>query len=265
VLVVDNASADGSVGAIRAACPEAEVVVSTANVGFAGGNNLGVAHASVPGDALYLFLNNDTVVEPDFLEPLVAAMESDARIGAAGGTICYYPDTERVWYAGGRLAEARALALHRHYRKSMAQVRDAAPMDVTFLTGCLLLVRARVVQTLGAFDERFFMYFEDAEFSVRLRRHGHRLVYVPGARIYHKISHAGNTATTAYYGLRSRLVFIHNCLAPRHRILAYLYLSVTQSIRLLQWGLVRPDLFRALLAAIRDYRRGVTGPMPQSS
>jgi hypothetical protein len=187
VLVVDNASSDGTPEAIRAEFSSVELLVNPTNLRFAGGNNVGIRHALKHGADYVLLLNNDTTVERDFTVHLVHAAEADPRIGMIGPKIYYYDDPNRIWFAGGRIEWWKGWISHIGIRENdSGQHDEQKPVD--YLTGCCMLVKRAVVEQVGLLDERYFMYGEDADWCVRARRAGYVLAYVPAAKIWHKLS-----------------------------------------------------------------------------
>jgi GT2 family glycosyltransferase len=187
VLVVDNASSDGSVEAIRSRFPRVELLVMPENLRFAGGNNAGMRHALDAGAAFVLLLNNDTVVDPGFVEPLVARLEGDAGAGMAAPKILYHAAPDRLWFAGGEISLWSGTMRHTGIRETDHGQYDAV-RDIDYATGCCILVRAGVVRNVGMLDESFFIYGEDADWSMRVRRAGYRIMYEPASRIWHKVS-----------------------------------------------------------------------------
>ncbi len=209
VIVVDNGSADGTPARVRAAFPEATVIENGANLGFAAGNNVGLRHALAHGYDYALLLNNDTEAAPDFLRLLVAEAEADPRVGAAGPMIYYHADPTLIWSAGGRIDWRRGLsAMDGTGERDRGQY--AAPRQVDFVTGCALLIRRAALERAGLLDERFFMYYEETEWSVRVARAGFRIVHVPAAKLWHKIPLDArfDKEYLAYYMTRNRLLFL---------------------------------------------------------
>ena len=217
VLLVDNASPDGSGERLQARFPNLAYLQTGANLGYAGGNNRGMEWAIERGAEYLLVLNNDTLVDPDCVPRLVATAEARGAAVVAP-QIRYFDAPERVWYGGGTFSRARALGLHRLAAAPTAQDDVAA---VSFVTGCCFLIRADTVQSLGGFDESFFAYVEDAELSVRLAAAGATMLYEPSAKVLHRI--APRAAETPFqirqrdrnrrrlverhYGRRERAVF----------------------------------------------------------
>ncbi len=187
IVVVDNASSDGSVDAVRREFPSVDMIANETNARFAGGNNIGIRQALGRGADFVLLLNNDTTVDPMFLTELVKTTEADQEIGMVGAKIYYYHDPKRIWFAGGRIEWWKGWMSHVGLREEDHGQYDTV-RDVDYITGCCLLVKRAVVEKVGALDERFFMYGEDADWCLRARAAGFRTVYQPKAMIWHKLS-----------------------------------------------------------------------------
>jgi GT2 family glycosyltransferase len=187
VILVDNGSPDGSGDRLHRRFPEIEYVQTGANLGYTGGNNAGIARALEMGCDYVLVLNNDTLVEPGAIDRLVETAESEKGVGAVGPKIVYAEDPDRAWFAGGVLDRIRAVGRHSTDDAGVPAGGTGA-RDVSFLTGCCILLPVHVIRRIGGFEESYFMYLEDAEFSVRLSVAGFRLIYEPRARIHHRVS-----------------------------------------------------------------------------
>ncbi len=208
-VVVDNASTDGTAEAVRERFPDVHVLETGDNLGYAGGNNTGVRYALDTLRADYTFLlNNDTTVTPGLLEPLVAYAEANRAAGIIGPLMCYYDVPETVWASGGTMS-GRGDSILRDNGVPVAAVPDH-PIEADFVVGCGILVRRDVWETVGLFDERFFLYYEDSDLCFRARRAGYRCVTVPTARLYHKISRStgADSEQTLYYMRRNALLFL---------------------------------------------------------
>jgi GT2 family glycosyltransferase len=186
VLLVDSASPDGSGAALHAAFPELPYLQTPTNLGYAGGNNRGIEWALERACDYVLIVNNDTELAPDAVRELVGAARAEARVGAVAPKILYHAAPERIWFAGGEFRRARALGVHCG-EGEMDRERLAPPREVSFLTGCCLLLPAPVLRAVGGFQEDFFAYVEDVELSLRLQEAGYRLLYAPSARILHHV------------------------------------------------------------------------------
>lgn len=187
VLVVDNGSSDGSVEAIRTAHPEVILLPLPENRRFAGGNNEGIRYALDSGADLILLLNNDTTVARDFLRLLVDRMRCTDRCGIVTPKIYYAHPSDLIWYAGGEISYWTGTMRHRGIREIDRGQHDTV-RDIAYATGCCLLTTADIIRAVGGLDESYFMYTEDADWSVRIRKAGYRLVLEPRARVWHKLS-----------------------------------------------------------------------------
>ncbi len=264
IVVVDNGSSDNSVAAIRAAYPQVTLIETGDNLGYVGGNNIGLKWAKAAGVDYALLLNNDTEVTPDFLSLLVETAEADPMIGIVGPTIYYFDRPEVIWSAGGIINWKRGntcmIGLDEVDRGQFGQT----PQPVDFVTGCALLIKMPLVEQVGPLDPRFFAYYEEAEWCVRVARAGYKILHVPQAKIWHKISPVTREASPQvhYYMTRNRLLFLKLSqvgLSPWLNTLLFDYgrtlLSWTLKSR---WRHKAPQR-RAMLQAIVDYGRGYFG------
>jgi GT2 family glycosyltransferase len=179
VIVVDNGSTDDSASRIREQFPMIELVETGRNLGFAGGCNVGIARSLAEGADYVWLLNNDTTVEPGALQSLVDKAMSGPHIGAVGSAIYSAEDPERLEaWGGGRVNFL--LGRSRHF------VKPVCDEKIHFITGASLLLPRTVIETLGVFDEGFFLYWEDADFCFRLRRAGWRLAVAGQSKVWHK-------------------------------------------------------------------------------
>jgi len=193
VLVVDNASTDGSVPFIRQHFPQVEVHCSKKNVGFAAGNNVGLCQ--VEADIVVL-LNPDVVVSQDWLRKLVSPMLDDETIGIAGCKV-YYPGGRRLQHAGGYVTYPQAMPGHYGLNEEDSGQYDAL-RDVDYVIGAALAVKRETLNEIGLLDEGFFLYFEDADLCMRARRASYRVVYVPEATLVHVESATTNKGSDVY-------------------------------------------------------------------
>lgn len=187
ILVVDNASTDGSVESFRAEFPGAELLPLPENRRFAGGNNAGIRYALDRGAEILLLLNNDTTVDSTFLDCMVDAYRREPAAGIVAPKIYYHDQPETIWYAGGRISFWTGTMRHIGIREKDHGQYDSAA-DTGYATGCCILTGRNVVERIGLLDESYFMYGEDADWSLRAQRAGYRVIYEPRARVWHKIS-----------------------------------------------------------------------------
>lgn len=185
-LLVDNASTDSTVALVRQAFPQVEILELPRNLGFAGGNNAGFRSLHGRGFDNVVFLNNDTVVDPGFLQPLLDELQKP-WVGIAAPKILYMDDPGRIWFAGGVLDPATGLIEHTGIRQPDGPRFDT-PEPVWYATGCCLALRCRDFEAVGCFDERFRMYGEDVDLAVKIRKRGLVIMYQPASRIWHRVS-----------------------------------------------------------------------------
>ena len=213
VIVVDNGSTDSSWEELQELADEDVTLIQTgANLGYAGGNNVGIRAALDRGADYVWILNNDTLVDRRCLDELLGAAEKYPQAGVLVPMIFYMHPPGTIWYAGGSYNPALARAAHRGIG-GQDEGRFDATCEVTFATGCSLFVRREVFERLGLFDDRYFLYWEDVEFSRRILRGGYRICFVPGARIWHEEGassgqHDSPSSAFHYYTMRNRLWYI---------------------------------------------------------
>ncbi|MEN6372110.1 MAG: glycosyltransferase family 2 protein [Armatimonadota bacterium] len=187
IVVVDNASEDKSTDQIAESFPDIRLIHNSVNLGFAGGNNVAIEQAIAEEYDYIWLLNNDTEVAFDCLESLLCYMESTPEVAACCGKILYYGYRKTIWYAGARIDWWNLNSQH-----IGAMQEDHGQYDnisqVHFLTGCCMFVRQTSFKSVGLFDERFFAYSEDLDWSIRAVKQGLKLAYVPDAVLLHKVS-----------------------------------------------------------------------------
>ena len=185
ILLVDNGSPDGSGERLHRRFPHLAYLQTGANLGYAAGNNRGLAWALERGAEYILLVNDDTLMDACSVAALVgAARDSGAAVVAP--RIVYFDDPGTIWYGGGDFSRMRALGIHRQENAPDRGPRVRAP--ISFVCGCCFLIRADVARKCGGFDESYFAYIEDVELSVRLANAGHTLLYEPTARVTHRIT-----------------------------------------------------------------------------
>jgi len=185
VVVVDNGSAASPREAVVSCAPGVTYIETGTNLGYAGGNNVGLRYALERGHDYAFVLNNDTLVEPDFLEHAVATAESDVRIGVVGVKIIAWDQPQRVWVAYGQVTYRQGLVRLIGYY-SLDDGSFDQQRDVEWVPGTAMLFPRRALEAVGLFDEEFFAYHEDVDWCTAARARGFRVVFAPAARIYHK-------------------------------------------------------------------------------
>lgn len=201
IILIDNRSTDDSFRQARQDFSRIYFIENSKNLGFAAGVNSGIRLALEKLADYVLLINNDARLEADTLSKLVGVMESDSGIGLASPLILA-DGSDKVWFAGGRIDWFRMRTIH------ISRPSDAsAAYDTEYLSGCALLIRKEVFQKIGLFDEKFFFYYEDADFSYRARQAGYRCQIIPDARARHGEKSSDKPKFKTYWLVISALVF----------------------------------------------------------
>ncbi len=255
VIVVDNASRDDP-SEIVTRYPNVVLIRNLDNLGFCGGNNVGIRKAAELGAEYCWILNNDTEVAADCLPHLIRALDDDENLGAVGHQIDYYDDRRLHWFAGGMFRHG--LPAHHGYMKPTTGV-DPAQATTEILTGCSFLARTHVLQELDGFDENYFCYVEDVDLSVRIKALGCDIGYTPKAVVWHKVSRSTGmrSPTKLYYKHRNMLYFLRKFRRPALAKLRWWLISVRFILSLL----LKHHEPRAAWALARGLAHGVTGRM----
>ncbi|MEO8601001.1 MAG: glycosyltransferase family 2 protein [bacterium] len=251
ILVVDNGSRDGSVDAVRAAWPEQRVLALPENRGYAGGNNAGLHAALDEGADLVLLLNNDTTVSPDFLLPLLWALDATPRAAAVCSAIhrADRPEMLDVAYSDVRFSERDAVKIRGV--NALPGAGFGARREVEVAIGCSLLLRAQALRDVGLFDEAYFAYHEDVDWCLRARRAGWTLLFEPYSRVFH-------TGSGSTVGLAARPMATKEVQAdlpnaepmPFNPVRAYL--GARNLVRLLRQYATAAEKFAFALACLRE-------------
>lgn len=207
VIVVDNHSQENPAEIIGERYPEVKLILSSENLGFAGGNNLGIRASR--GKYL-LFLNNDTEVDPGFLEPLVSLFESNPKAGAASSKILYFNSGETIQYAGSTRIDPFTGRSKRigYMEKDQGQHNRLQETDLAH--GAAMMVPRKVIEEVGMMPDFFFLYYEEVDWCESIKKAGYKIYFVPDSKVYHKESMSigkGSTLKT-YYMTRNRLLYM---------------------------------------------------------
>ncbi len=226
-IVVDNKSQDESVDKISSFLtkndvPNAIFIKNGKNRGFSGGNNDGINKALTGGCKYILLINNDTILDPNLIDELVASMEEDKEIGIVSPKIYFakgyeyhkerYRESELgkvIWYAGGLIDWENVIGSHRGVDE-LDRGQFDKKSETDFASGCCMMIKREVFEKIGLFNEDYFLYYEDAEFSQRAKKMGFKIMYEPKGVLWHK--NAGSTGGSGsslqdYYISRNRLLF----------------------------------------------------------
>jgi len=261
VLVIDNGSVPGSADPVERLFPEVTLIRNERNLGYSGGNNVGLRYARNAGAKYVLIVNNDTTVDPGFISQLVKVAETDTSIAAVGAKVIQLERPDRLWAVYGAVNFCQQLVKVWGHNRPIA--RFSMQKDVDFIVGCGMLLSMKAVAEVGVFDERFFAYHDEVDWCKRARDKGYRVVYTPTALMWHK----GCTSTGGfrdYYNPALRYLVARNSVlyvkkhARKHEWVKFIvYLAVSLPIgffRKAPTGNVRGYLLR-----LRGVCAGFTG------
>lgn len=214
VIVLDNASTDGSVDAIQTAYPDVCLIQLEQNLGYAGNNNVGIESALRQGADWVFVLNEDTILSPDCVRTLVDAGEQNPKIGIVGPMVYHHDEPKIIQSAGGMM--------DRHWRafhlaqNELDQGVYSEPHTVEWISGCAIMVRRDVIEQVGPLDRRFFYYWEETEWCVRARTFGWSVMHVPRAKLWHKGVQRNYqpSESITYYSTRNRFLMLAKHKAP---------------------------------------------------
>ena len=218
LIVVDNASNDGSREALSK-IKDITLVKNDKNLGYSGGNNIGIKHALSLGSEYILILNNDTIVEKSLIINLInSAKKGDIvspKIYFAKGFEFHKNRYKKedlgkvIWYAGGKIDWQNVIGIHIGVDE-VDHGQFSKRLEINLATGACILIRRQVFEKIGFFDEKYFLYLEDMDFCVRAKRAGSKIIFEPKAILWHKNASSGGGSGSGlqdYYISRNRLLF----------------------------------------------------------
>ncbi len=267
IICVDNGSTDGSVEGVRERFPQVTLIEAGTNLGFCGGNNLGMRYALDRGASWIVLVNNDATVATDVIDGFEAAIAERPDAGILAGKVFFADRPTKLWFAGQRVSTRLGYSGRpRGYgREDGPRYQRVARTQRA--VGALMGVSRRAIERAGLLDEDLFAYVEDVDLGLRVRDAGLEVVFAPAARAWHSVSAStgGEAATThaVYYGIRNTIVVLE-----RNRPLSFLGGALRRASILTTYlilALTREDRGAALAAVregYRDARAGKLGPRP---
>ncbi|HEV3319570.1 MAG TPA: glycosyltransferase family 2 protein [Solirubrobacteraceae bacterium] len=265
IVCVDNGSADGTQEAVRSRFPQVELIEAGANLGYSGGNNLGLRYALEHGARWMMLVNNDAIVAPDVISGFERVAGKRPRAGILAGKVYFADRPQTIWFAGQRVSEllgysGRPRGYGRPDGPRYSQIRSTGRA-----VGALMAISREAVDAIGLLDEDLFAYVEDVDWALRVRRAGFEVLLAPDAHAWHLVSAStgGERASThtIYYGVRNTVIVLE-----RRRPLGVLGTVLRRATILTAFtlhALTRPNRRRALAAVwegFEDARRERLGP-----
>lgn len=250
IVVVDNASEDNSLELLKKNYTNHIILASNTNLGFSGGNNLGIEYALKNGAEFILLLNNDTIVNENLLFNMLQTFKRDSEVGICGGKILLYSNNEVISHAGGYVDMFKFTTVHYGMDGVTTDENYNYEREVGFVSGCLMLIKNEVFEKVGLLPEEYFMYYEDTDFCMKVIEAGYKIYYNPLAEIFHKVSMSSGGEDSPFlikWSTRNRLIFMNKY---KHKVktvkymfsLGYVY--GTRAIRYLHYKL-KGDIERA--------------------
>lgn len=234
----------------------ADVIISEENLGFSGGNNLGIKYAQEKYDPeYYLLLNNDTVITKDTISNLKKGFDFDSKAGIITGKIYYFSEPKTIWAAGGKFNFNTGIADQPELGKIDDGVQYENTCEVSFATGCTMLISKQVINTVGYLEESYFLYAEDTDYCCRVLNAGFKIIYVGKALIYHKVS----ASTGKQSNMQQYYMFRNNCYIIKKYCNKPLYGYARRIYRTIKEMKYEHYSLRVLYKAWRDFCKGIIG------
>lgn len=233
IIIVDNGSTDESVKVLKKQFPEYTLIETGENLGFAGGNNVGIQYALEKNFDSVFLLNNDTTVDPSFLQALVETAEKNPTCGVLGTKILSYNQPDKIDHLGGfwdpNKAEFDSFAHNQKDEETYSM------QSVDYVCGCAIFIRKEVLEKIGLLEDRFFLLWEEVDFCYRARKAGFDVATAPKAKIWHKVSASfvGGKPHMHYFWWRSRLLWIERNCKQKEKLRLYI-------------RIIMPELFKEL-------------------
>ena len=212
VVLVDNGSTDGSIEKLQPEFPEVKIIKNSENLGYAGGNNVGIKYALSKGVDYIILLNNDTIVDANLASELVQASHETKNLGIFGCVNYYYNDRRKVQFSGGifnwKTGDIIDTTRHKIDRGQFQLLKE-----VDTVAGSCLFFPSAVIKTVGLLDNRYFLTFEESDLCCRVKKAGYKVYTYMGAGIWHKVSVSGQAQERGlnilkYYAVRNRFLFL---------------------------------------------------------
>jgi len=182
IIVVDNGSKDGTPELISKEFSQVKLIREKKNLGFTGGNNIGIKQSR--GEIIFL-LNDDTKIHPRLIETLVRELESSSKIGIVGPKIYFMGEPDKIWFAGGKINWARGESSHLGRNLTDKELNNDSKKEVDFITGCALMIKKEVIDKIGLLDNKFFAFYEDADWCQKAKKAGYKVIYTPFGGVWH--------------------------------------------------------------------------------
>jgi GT2 family glycosyltransferase len=226
-VIVDNGSTDDSVSAIKQSFPDITLLETKKNLGYAGGNNVGIQYALDRKADFILLLNNDTIVDPEILDAFVKQAELHPKAGIFGSWPKRFYEPELLDHLGGKWN----LKLGKFDLIGYKEKECRYEGELDYVTGCAIMIRREVIEKIGLLEPDFFLFWEEADFCMRAKRAGFQIHVCPEAKLLHKVSASfiGGAPHSNYFWWRNRFLWIERNCTPKEK-------------RTLYWKVLLPEI-----------------------
>jgi len=266
VVLVDNASQNQEGPRLKKTFPEIELIENSTNLGFSGGNNVGIRFALAGGFSHILLLNNDTEVEPNFLGEMMQRFRQHPEIGVVQPLILFLKEPKKIWSAGGKWISSVGRAVTLGDREPVADFR-IRKCELDWATGCCMLISRDALLKAGLLNEQYFAYFEDVEWSLRFKKDGFRINLAEKAIVYHEAGASSKKQTSEgtlspavfYYHVRNQFYLTRGTLKGFQCLAAFGY-HLSRFVLWIGYFTLR-GRFKKLKAVARGIRDGLTDPL----
>jgi GT2 family glycosyltransferase len=235
VIVVDNGSSKLPQIPMSESYPWAKFIRSEINLGFAGGNNLGIQHAS--GEYLF-FINNDTEVRTNIILNLADTLRKNPTVGVVSPLICYYDDPQDIQYAG--YTKINKLTGRNRCITEIPKNATLNLIETSYAHGAAMMMPRTVLDKVGVMPENFFLYYEEMDWCEKIRKAGYDIVVDPTSYIYHKESRTTGSINElkSYFMARNRILFMRRGSSPLFRLFFWIYyLAIATPLQLIRYSL----------------------------
>jgi GT2 family glycosyltransferase len=211
-IVIDNGSIDDSVPIFKEKFPKIKLLETGENLGFSGGNNVGIEYALSHGADYIFLLNNDTIVDPQVLSTLVEASRQNSKAGVLGSKIYFYKQPSKVWFGGGKWSVDEGKFDHIDHGKIDDLDCKSPVQETDFVCGCAFFMKSEAIQKIGVLEDKFFLMWEECDWCYRAKRAGYTCLLVSTSKVWHKISASFNGGNRSphyeYFWWRNRFLWI---------------------------------------------------------
>ncbi len=204
IIIIDNASRDGSLEKCKARFPKIIYIYNTHNIGFSAGINIGIRYALERNATTITLCNPDAILNKNCAHELISVIAK--KKADIISPIIYKYNSTKYWFAGGKISFIKIKTIHKNPTKKQLSKKL---ITTDYITGCVMTISPHIFQKISLFDENFFLYYEDADFSLRAKNAGFILGIIPNAKAYHKETSEQNNVQKTYFLVLSGLKFFN--------------------------------------------------------